>query len=234
MIFKSIKRGDKIGYSLSTGTSNKFEGFYHNPSRYVSGNIVQFDTYGDGMIQHSPGYGVTVEDMKDCLASLAIHISKDQTCIPEVEKIWPYEINQHQVRFLLTLKYNPDKDTYYNLVDQKKSTHSSKRHDNRWVKLEDWFKGDSYSIFRIMRQLYWSALDNLVSIRRIREVIAETTGCHDDIDYKGNLNIEVDTVLRQAIDAISKYVEGHKNAKHADGIVDCVISNWKVEEKKTN
>ena len=234
MIFKSIKRGNKIGYSLNAGTSNKFEGFYNNPSRYVSGNIIQFETYGDGNTQHSSGYGVTVEDMKDCLASLAIHISKDQSCIPEIERIWPYEINRHQVRFLLTLKYNPDKDTYYNLADQKKSTHPSKRYDKRWEKLEDWFKGDAYSLFRIMRQSYWSVLDNLVSIRSIREVIAEMIDRYDDIDYKANLNIEIDTVLRQAIDAIVKYVEGYKNAKHADGIVDCVISNWKVEEEKTN
>ena len=117
---------------------------YRNSSNSLSSNLSQYDTMGDGEVQHSPDCIVPREDFPDVLLSL--HLVVDQVEIPKpgesvpswLARFWMHysgEICDKTIKFALSLNPKPGKPIYYNLSDLKKSTSDLKRHDRRWVQL---------------------------------------------------------------------------------------------------
>ena len=223
--FKSMEN-EKAMYRFSN-TMNEYDGFYKNPSRFVHSKIGMFDTYGDGEVQHSPAYGVSIDNIRDCLGSLAIHLSEHPEDVADVERYWPNSIDKDKVKFLLRLKYNSDKETFYNLSECKKSYKSSKRYDKRWEVIPSWYKPNAQTIFRLLCEGYWSGVEGLVYLRQINAILCEELNSWYNVDFESTLNIKFDTVTRQSLDAISFFVKGLQETRSAKSIVDCIKNNWK-------
>ena len=112
----------------------------------LSDNLSMYDTMGDGETQHTPDCLVQTADICDVLGSLAqsLHRIPLDTCGNEdgdnkwLRRFWSVERpSDAQIQFVLSLKYNPQKDTYINVNESKKSFSREKSFDKRWQRLEN-------------------------------------------------------------------------------------------------
>lgn len=149
--FASIARPE-YGYAINT---DRYESARHG--RPLSVWAREFQTYGDGMIQHSPDYHVQVDHISDFCASLAAYL----LALPDQEKrgemlrglrvYWPDHADRRNLAFAYSLKYDEKKrDRYYCLSDRKVSSAESKRHDRRWEQIPEWADGSVEAMVRII------------------------------------------------------------------------------------
>ncbi len=145
--FRSLGRGDKFGYLLLTEPCEDYHDYmyrrgYHN---YVHGRAGEFETYGDGLVQHSGDYPVALEHFGDFCASLGAFMleadKKDRVRVMERLRFTfdvPYDL-KGKVAFLLGLKYDESKERYYSLDTHrgecKVSASPSKQYDKRWHRI---------------------------------------------------------------------------------------------------
>jgi hypothetical protein len=131
----------------------------------ISSHLSQYDTMGDGEVQHSPDCLVQAEDLVDVVASLAasldrvpVSVDGEESGTEPIRWFWRAhsEASDKLIAFLLTLKYVDNKDTYFTFEDGGKKSHSeSKRHDKRWHKIERPYSDDKDSaVDRVLRFLH--------------------------------------------------------------------------------
>lgn len=122
---------------------------FRHIGKSVDSQLSQFDTMGDGEVQHSPDCLVMVEDVVDVIISLAASLSRMNVNIDDEEfcdsKFLSYfwrskpSASDAEIQFCLGLKFNPKKETYYTFIDDgpRKSTSENKKHDKRWMRLSN-------------------------------------------------------------------------------------------------
>lgn len=129
----------------------------------LSTEISQYDTMGDGEVQHSPDCLVQTEDCMDVIESLVhslhlmrIDIDDSENCESRALRwFWRGEssLSDKLIQFCLGVKYNDKKDQYFTLHDGGKvSSSESKRYDKRWSKLERPNDGDC-EIDRVLKMI---------------------------------------------------------------------------------
>ena len=145
--FVSLEHPDTTAYLVQKAPD------FSTRNRYAIGVAewaFQYDTYGDGLIQHACEIGVPLERMGDFLASLTTHLLSVPHDVEETVKYWPtpeLSISYHEVRFLLNLHYDLDKTRYFNLDEGKVSSSESKRHDKRWAVVPEWANGTLGTVY---------------------------------------------------------------------------------------
>lgn len=161
--FKSIAR-PTWRYRLHESDGDNPAYHWQRAQYAISSYLSQYDTMGDREVQHSPDCLVNVEDVVDVIESLAcslheiqINLNDDEECqMKAVKWFWRCEpsASDNLIRFLLTLKWNEKKDTYYTFEDGGAKSHAdSKRHDKRWMKIERPYDDDVSDISRVMKYL---------------------------------------------------------------------------------
>lgn len=127
----------------------------------LSPYISMYDTMGDGEVQHCSDGLVPTEMVMDVVFSLScaldrvpIGLDGEDSGIEPLDSFWRHRpsVNDADIRFLLTLKYVDNKDTYYTIQEERKKSFSdSKRHDKRWLKLERPYDENESTVARVMR-----------------------------------------------------------------------------------
>lgn len=193
----------------------------------------QYDTYGDGLTQHSPACGIQKEQLGDFLASLATYLLSDSAIEEDLALVackWPevnYHINRKMVIFLGSLRVKEGKEIYYNL-EGKVSSSESKRYDKRWHKVPEHADGTIESIYRLTfhrdgEQDYRDTLTRYAIFAHIRNIVAEETdsyGTHP----RDWLGIE-DRYFYQAFDAVDNLVSSYRYRDGAQRQLDCYCNN---------
>lgn len=106
-------------------------------------HLKAYDTYGDGLTQHSGYFVPQWADVTDVCASIAHAILAD----PKNEAWSLLHLPEPRfglLAFVRTIVYDPDenaKTKYFNPVDLKISTADRYRFDKRWQKVESWMNG---------------------------------------------------------------------------------------------
>lgn len=153
--FKSLNRNN-IVYLIDKDEYSRT--FYRNPSSFVSSSLYEYDTMGDGNVQHTPLQHTTKENCFDFLVSISDSLIN---CLDFSDSEIKYIIYEYQgeqdkdIEFLNNLKYKEGKITYFNLKERKKSTVESKRYDTRWQEIPEWYNGVSIKdIFTLHQNTY--------------------------------------------------------------------------------
>jgi hypothetical protein len=140
--FPSLMQGDKYGYELHSDGMKYYDQMRRSGKCFwVNSHAGWFETYGDGLVKHSPDIAVPNTQLGDYCLSLANYLLTRpefqpfavrclQDCVPSTDK-WP-----QMVRFFADLRYDERKPFRYFSVDWdsfcKVSAAESKRHDKRW------------------------------------------------------------------------------------------------------
>jgi len=226
--FKSI-RDANLRYvwtkALTDGPNNDF---YRNPGRYVDSNAYQYETYGDGEVQHSPMYLVSMDGLEDFICSLALFLAENQS--KEVYECLRYSqylssINSDQVMFLYNLKIK-EKTVYINLSEQKKSTDERKRHDKRWVKIANDYRPTFENIFPFFCQSYHGLMNRLVMAEKIREV----TGYNLWVDFESYFHIPKMDHIRSAMRAIECFLSAFNSLDNLNRSIESLKHNMGLDK----
>jgi len=157
--FKSLGN-PKIAYAWGYSSEAYFgdRGFSRASFRY--------DTYGDGMIQHSPFYRVSPDDAVDYLLSMARFLLDH----PEDRDInswlgdWDYQL----FTFLQKLRHKEGKALYYSKSERKVTSAPAKQFDKRYEEVPEWADGLFGAVFRLCREDYFDPLTNLALAVQLR------------------------------------------------------------------
>ena len=149
-----------------------WEGYDDNPahdwrsgSDHVSSRVSCFSTLGDGETQHEPDRLVYKSDSIDFIASLfaGLALVEPGTMPDSIERLLNTynEPSKEFLEFCWNLKRPWDKErsypkrTYVNLRDMKKSSADSKRHDKRWLEVEEYICAEEQGSYDKKIQSLW-------------------------------------------------------------------------------
>lgn len=146
--FDSIARSDSTGYLVDSTESIP-------ASRLRGDNLAdwaqEFETYGDGRVQHAGATFVRVHNGIDFLRSLAVHLmTVDHETLLAFAKEWPRPyFSEDRITFYSRLKHREDKPQWYSTYDDKVSSRDCWRHDRRWNEIASWMDGSLSSVYSL-------------------------------------------------------------------------------------
>ena len=167
--FESISHSDTHGYAYDT------DGWSSDAQLHT--NFRMFQTYGDGLCQHSSDWPVTKEFTADYLLSLAAAMLADV----ELADYLLYRVSDKpsddSIAFAASVVFKAidethswEKKTRYFSVSEKKITSSdTKQYDKRYQRVESWCDGKADAIYRMLIPEYSSGLERLQYATAIRD-----------------------------------------------------------------
>lgn len=145
--FASIAEPTKYGYCYDSGV------FDHKAT--VEARFRMFETYGDGLTQHSHDWSITAEWMADYLAALAgVMLTDDELTsnvswrIQDQPRSGAWEFARSIV-YKETDSWSSSKRRYYSMTEQKISSKQSLQHDKRYHEIPTWADGSPMSIYQL-------------------------------------------------------------------------------------
>jgi hypothetical protein len=150
--FKSVKRNTiiyEVGYNS--------EAFKYHSRDYLSSDVFEFDTLGDGDIQHTPSYPTNMVYALDFLISISSFILENN--IPDDDLFTIQYLTTtpddetSKINFIYKLKNVEGKRTFFNINNEKISRSESKRYDKRWTEVPSWFTGSTQDIYTLFKQV---------------------------------------------------------------------------------
>ncbi len=129
-----------------------------------------FQTYGDGLIQHSTDWPVTAEFLGDFLASFAVAMMEDEELLDRAKYSLADRPSDQAIEFAATVvwKENP-KTRYFSAQEMRISSNPNKRHDKRYQELRDFHDGSPNSIFRVLIPEYAHGMEAYCYATAIRD-----------------------------------------------------------------
>jgi len=247
LIFPSLAKPEKTGYMwIKDGWDVSWRFDRHRDT--LIDNACWFDTYGDGMVQHSHEAPLARSEALDYVASLASALvaNHSEDALACVEHNWPHpkqQIGRDLIVFAQGLRYKEDKRRYYNKCDRKVSAAESKRHDKRWDEVPSWADGSIKSVLALVNAEFNKPLETYGLVLWIDEVFRDTVGsrgtywdlaCHtgmvadtdsSDLDqqdrevaYAGN--------LINAYHVVDGFISGYRTHKYAVRSWECLQNNY--------
>lgn len=161
--FASIMWPNKFGYAVDT---EQWESRAQVHSHYR-----QFETYGDGLCQHSHNWPITIEFIDDFLGSLAVAMVADEELCQHQAHNFQRRPSIGQIEFAASVVYKEGKRRYWTLDDKGKNvvTSADKRYDKRYQEVESWCDGSPEAIYRILIPEYADALQRYATADAIRD-----------------------------------------------------------------
>lgn len=165
--FASLAYPTKYGYAYDTDAYD-----YKAP---IDGHFRMFETYGDGLTQHSGDWSITQEYLTDYLGSLADVLINDEELLQRVSFQLSQRPSVEQIEFAASVVYQAPKDgvygktRYFSVSELKISSSSSKRHDKRYEEIRDIHDGTADSIYRILIPEYAHGLQYYLYATAIRD-----------------------------------------------------------------
>jgi len=224
--FKSLKRTG-VAYEL-LNWENRMDN-YKYPGTHLSGNIAEYQCYDDGLVRHS-GWGmVCVDNMLDCLASLAVFMIENhsEALMKMVSGFWPTEIYHKDIDFAMTVKFREGKRSFCNMGDQKLSTSEKLQHDKRWMEVPSYATGNLDSVLNLLVKSYSDALERLAMYIQVRSYIFDKTGWLQNVEghFIGNRDDDINN-LHAAMSTITGLVDAQRRIESAGRSLDCLRHNW--------
>jgi hypothetical protein len=162
--FASLKEPAKYGYAFDTDC--------YDSTAFFSDKLRMFETYGDGLCQHSREWAVQVESLADYLASLATAmLAGDEELIKHAR----WEFREHTdvaaIEFAASVVFKPVKREdgqpltyektrrYYSMEERKISAAPAKEYDKRYQRIESWCDGSVEAIYRMIIPQYAKGME---------------------------------------------------------------------------
>lgn len=146
IVIPSVLNSSKVAYRLSSEWPWDKRG-----NAPLSLYITQYETYGDGTVQHSGEWCAQWEALTDVCLSITRAI-----CADPKNKAWQqlayvfHSISDETLAFVQTIKYREDKWQWFNMAERKVSASESKQHDRRWERVEPWMDGKASACLSIL------------------------------------------------------------------------------------
>lgn len=226
--FPSVLHPDKFGYRYEKHGYN----FDKRGNWPVLDKLTVFETYGDGMVQHSGEWCAQCADFTDACLSLATAILAD----PANEE-WNYladEISgragRETIEFALSVVFKDDGKARFYSPSERKVTTADKRHDKRFFPVESWCNGSESSALRIVRagQDYpLCVAEHIGLVCAIRDV-ASGCGCWEDVlGEQAFRTLEASGDWHQAFRALRAAAQAASQLHHAARCIECATRNSK-------
>ena len=165
--FPSLSRPDKFGFMWDTDHYAQYPGFDEH--------CLFFDTYGDGMTQHSVEHPITAEFAADYMASLAAYLLENPERVDSVRYQFTPNYNDKDVAFAASVVYKEapegkrQKEHYYSIEERKITASENKRYDKRYNRVETWMDGKPEATVRLLWREYYDPLDTFVLNHQVRD-----------------------------------------------------------------
>ena len=153
--FPSLKEPAKYGYAYDTDQ--------YDSKAFFSDKFRQYETYGDGLCQHSRDWSVQIEHLADYLASLATTMmAGDEELISHARWNWRADVDVRKIEFAASVVFKSAKNLsgeetgyektrrYYSLEEMKVSSAPAKKYDKRYQQVEKWCDGSAEAICRML------------------------------------------------------------------------------------
>lgn len=229
--FPSLLNQNTHGYEYTGDTMTFWDQMYRN-GNVVHGALGYYLTYGDSNTQHTPLSPVTPELFTDALLSLTDYLIKHPEADIPSYQLEVRSASEQTIRFLGSLKYNEQKDQYFQINPPKVSTSASKQYDKRWFKVPTWAIGEISSAVG----LYMMALDN--PMQTVLEKYAMHDSFHDTlrgtanygdwdkvVSYQGSIPLD----HHSAFCAFRLVTKSRDTLNYAQRCLECAVSNSKRE-----
>ncbi len=142
--FPSLAFGNEYGYA--------FDSQAFDMKAPVDDHFRMFKTYGDGTVQHSGDWSVTLDYFADYLASLAAVMVEDVELLTAVRFQFADRPNRDAIVFAASVRWKEgdNKTRYFSPKELKVSSSPSKYHDKRYEEVRDFHDGSAKSMYRIL------------------------------------------------------------------------------------
>ncbi len=141
--FKSLAYEKEFGYSFDSQSMDM--------KAPINQHFRMFQTYGDGLIQHSGDWSITVEYLADYLASLALAMSEDEELLENASWVLSQRPSDKEIAFAASVVWKEGvKTRYFSVKQMKVSASPEKSHDKRFEEIRDFHDGSTASIKRIL------------------------------------------------------------------------------------
>lgn len=207
------------------------------PAQHISDGVTQFDTYGDGDVQHTHewlanGAGMAndpADTLLDFLRSVAVvvHDGKLDTVL---DNVWPNRVSlpsRKAIEFAASVKHTPGKRLYVNFREMKTSRAESKSHDKRWEIVHEYMDGSLASVMGMVSQYSPSGMLSL--IHRTFEAVEVLD--LSDMEARRFLDFEYDyySKVRSVFKVIDEYVNANRMIKWSKDAVEIIRRNMELE-----
>lgn len=166
--FPSIAHSSKYGYAYDSESWNGTE--THSSFR-------MYETYGDGQIQHSGDWPVTLEYLADYLASLASAMLPNEELTREVRYVVCRRPDRDKIEFAASVVWKESDNSYskrrYYSIGERKIKGSAAQYDTRYKEINKYQDGSRMSIFNIVTADYSDGLQRFQNAEAIREWAGE-------------------------------------------------------------
>ena len=167
--FASIAYPSKYAYLYDTG--------YYSDGP-VNEHFRMYETYGDGLTQHSSDWALQPEYIGDYLISLATAMLKDD----ELAAAARYQFNRDdkaKIEFAASIIYKADdthtwrekKDRYFSMEEKRITTSANRQYDKRYEKVTSRQDGTPLAIMNLVCPEYAGTLDKLAIAIAVREYV---------------------------------------------------------------
>jgi len=166
--FMSIANSAKYGFSYDT------EAWDSKSNPFLEQKFRMFETYGDGLCQHSGDWPVSEEFAIDYMESLAVAMSEDKDLCRELYYTLGQKPSDDKLAFAASIIYGEkDKEwtkrRYYSISLEKITRNREKEHDTRYKEIAEWNNGTPSAIFGVILPEYADGLEKWQYAQRVRE-----------------------------------------------------------------
>ena len=171
--FASIANSAKYGYSFDT------DSWEYRSNPFLSQKMRMFETYNDGLCQHSHDWAVSEEFAIDYLYSLAVAMQSDEDLCERAGYCFGATVSTDTLKFAASLIFNPEKDKewgktrYFSMSLGKVTRDQDKRHDDRFKELNEYHTGSPVSILALVTHEYADGLERWQIADAVRTWSAE-------------------------------------------------------------
>ncbi len=163
--FNSIARPNEFGFSYDTDCYG---------SSTVSDRFRMFQTYGDGLIQHSSDFAITWAYAPDYLAALATAMLTDEELVSHVAFTLDKGRMTQEFEFAAGVVFKETdreygKGRFYSMEERKVSSSQAKRHDKRYFEIAPWMDGSPDAIYRMVLPEWADGIHRYVIAESLRD-----------------------------------------------------------------
>lgn len=221
--FPSLEHPEKYGFLWDRGA-------YSSSCRYpqVDEHCQFFETYGDGMTQHSPEIPIPYEMAADYFASLAAYLLDNPEHVNDVSYVFAKDYGDKDLAFAQSVVYKaPPEGKYakprYFSVQERKFGGEAKQYDKRYTRIEEWMDGGPEAIVRILGKDHYDPLDWFILRHQVREWMFKQDGWMEVPKIGKDVNHDVAREQVQAYETLTRVMEHVRGMECARRSVEC----WK-------
>lgn len=214
--FISIMNPDTMGFSFDT---EQWSG-----NALIHTAFRAYQTYGDGLTQHSSDWPITSEQFADYMVSLAKAMLADGELAEHLHFTIARAPNRKAIEFAASIVFKPadgeeevsgcyrreKKTRYYSLEERKVTSADAKQYDKRYQKVESWCDGSPSAIYRMLLPEHADGLERYQWAHAIHQWTCDQDGQYMELParfIKWAQDNDTAREMRDAFDAAAHVVE---------------------------